>query len=137
MRKELKAYIEVELKNYHQSKRDLEEIRESIIEGFSSEDNMGIRGSRTSYATGSKAMKLITNKRMKKLEETIAVIDNVIGELDEEKYKLIELKYWTRPSKLTDEGIASELSVGRATFYRWKDGILLAIASEMCLVHNI
>lgn len=137
MRKEIKAYIEAELRNYHQSKKDLEEIKNDIREeGKSISDSMGIRGSGTSNIVESKTIRLITNKRIKKLEETIRAIDVVIGELDEEKYRLIELKYWTRPKLLSDMGIAQELNIDRATLYRWIDGILLAIAIEMGLIED-
>lgn len=135
MRKEIKAYIEAELRNYDQSKKDLEEIKNDIREeGKSISDSMGIRGSGTSNIVESKTIRLITNKRIKKLEETIRAIDVVIGELDEEKYRLIELKYWTRPNPLSDEGMCQKLNISRRTFYRWIDAIVLNIAIEMGLV---
>jgi len=137
LRKDIKAYIESELRNYEHSKKDLEDIKEDILEGGSAGDNMGIRGSGPSDTTGSKALRLITNKRVKKLEETIRAIDVVVGELDEEKYRLVELKYWQRPRLLSDMGIAQQLNISRPTLYRWIDGILLAIAVEIGLVDMI
>ncbi len=137
MRKEIKAYIEAELRNYHQSKKDLEEIKNDIREeGKSISDSMGIRGSGTSNVVENKAIRLITNKRIKKLEETIRAIDVVTDELDENKYKLVELKYWKRPNLLTDAGIADQLSIGIATYYRWKEQILKLIGIEMGLMEE-
>ncbi|WP_176431112.1 hypothetical protein [Anaerovirgula multivorans] len=136
MRKEIKTYIEAELRFYHQTKKDLEEAKDDIRDAGVSEDNMGIRGSSISNVVESKSLRLITNKRIKKLEETIRSIDIVIGELDEHKYKLVELKYWTRPKLLSDMGIAKELNIDRATLYRWIDGILIAIAIELGLVEE-
>ncbi|MDQ4680211.1 hypothetical protein [Stenotrophomonas maltophilia group sp. RNC7] len=138
MKKEIKAYIEAELRNYHQSKKDLEEIKNDIREeGKLIGDSMGIRGSGTSNIVENKAIRLVTNKRIKKLEETIRAIDVVLGELDENKYKLVELKYWKRPNLLTDAGIANELNIDRATLYRWSNGILAAIAIEIGLMEDI
>lgn len=135
MKKEIKAYIEAELRNYHQSKKDLEEIKNDIREeGKSISDSMGIRGSGTSNIVENKAIRLITNKRIKRLEQTIRAIDVVVGELDEEKYRLVEMKYWTRPNPLSDEGMCQRLCISRRTFYRWIDGIIFAIAIEMGLV---
>lgn len=134
MRKEIKAYIEAELRNYHQSKKDLEEIKNDIREeGNVVGDSMGIRGSGTSNIVENKAIRLVTNKRIKKLEETIRAIDIVIGELDEDKYRLVELKYWTRPNPLSDEGMCQKLNISRRTFYRWIDGIVLSLAIELGL----
>lgn len=137
MRKEIKAYIEAELRNYNQSKKDLEEIKNDIVEeGKHVDDNVGIRGSGRSNVVESKTIRLITNKRIKKLEETIRAIDVVLGELEEEKYRLVEMKYWTRPNPLSDEGMCQKLCISRRTFYRWIDGIILAIAIEMGLVEQ-
>lgn len=133
MKKEIKAYIEAELRNYHSSKKDLEEIKEDILHSGPNNDSMGIRGSGNGDSTGSKAIRLITNKRIKRLEQTIRAIDIVVGELDEEKYKLVQLRYWKRPRLLSDMGIAKELNIDRATLYRWINAIVLAIAVEMGL----
>lgn len=136
MRKDIKAYVEAELRYYHRSKQDLEDLTEKIVDagGESNDINRTIRGSGTSDSTGNKAMKLITNKRIRILEDTINAIEVVLGELDEHKYKLVELKYFKRPKTLTDEGIAQELNIDRATLYRWQKGILMAIAEEMGLI---
>jgi len=61
----------------------------------------------------------------------------VVGELDEEKYRLVELKYWQRPRLLSDMGIAQQLNISRPTLYRWIDGIILAIAVEIGLVDMV
>ena len=137
MRKDIKAYIEAELRDYHENKKDIELLREEILEGTSVGDESGIRGTSISNVTQNKALRLITNKRLRKLEETIRAIDNVILELDEDKYKLVELKYWTRPNYYNDTGIAHQLNIGMRTYYRWKDAIILAIAQEMGLTERL
>jgi len=131
LRRELKAYIEAELRDYHQTKIDLVEAKDDLILQAPVADSSGIRGTDTGRPTESKVMQLITNKRIKRAEQIVRAIETVIGALPEEKYRLIELRYWQRPRTLTDDGIAVELSCDRSTLYRWIDGILMAIASEM------
>jgi len=135
LKKDIKRYIECELRNYMQSKRDIKEIRETIIESTPSNDRERVReGGGVSDLVASKGMKLLTNKRLKRLEETCKSIESVYNELPEEKKKLILLKYWTRPQELTDTGICKKLNIGKSTFYRWRDYILLSVAFEMGLV---
>lgn len=136
MNKGIKAYIEAELRYYHQSKKDLEEIREEIVESSPISDGTGIKGTSISDTVAKKAIRLITNKRLKRLEETIRAIDTVLDRLDEQKHKLIEMKYWRKPNYLNDAGIAHELHIDRTTLYRWKEAILLAIAIELGLIED-
>ncbi|QDR81368.1 hypothetical protein [Sporomusa termitida] len=134
LKRELKAYIEAELKDYHQTKADLLETKDNLILQSPVADESGIRGTDTSRPTEAKVMQLITNKRIKRAEQTIRAIETVISALPEEKFRLIELKYWTRPQPLTDIGMAMQLNCSRATLYNWTDGILLALAKEMGLI---
>jgi hypothetical protein len=69
------------------------------------------------------------------MEDTCRAIQRVVEALPEDKYKLVELKYWTRPQTRTDQGIAMAINCSIMTYYRWKDGILLALAKEMGLVN--
>lgn len=131
LRREIKAYIEAELRDYHQTKADLIEAKDDFIFQAPIIDLSGVRGTDTSRPTESKVLKMITNKRIKRAEQIIRAIETVINALPEEKYRLVELRYWQQPRTLTDDGIAVELSCDRSTLYRWVDGILLAIAIEM------
>lgn len=84
-----------------------------------------------------KATRLITNRRIRQMERTAEAIANVIEQLPDEKYMVIELRYWTRPQLLTDYGIAQQLHVDRRTIQRWADEILYAIAIGMGLVNGV
>ena len=134
MKQSLRKYIEDEIRDYDQTKKDWEEIQNSVIKGSYHGDDSGIRGTDTSAPTESKALKLITNKRLGQLEKTMKAFESVLTRLHEEKFRLVVLKYWTKPQTLTDEGIALELHCSRATFYNWRDGILLALAKELGMV---
>lgn len=136
MRRETKAYIEAELREYDQTKKDLEDAKDDIRnEGFAVKyDNVGgTPGNNISRTTENKTIRILTNKRIKRMEQVVRTIDLVISELDEVKLKLVELKYWQRPRRLTDAGIAQEIGCDRSTAWRWTEGILLAIAIELGL----
>lgn len=139
MRTDIKNFIEAELRDYHKTKKDLEEAKEDIAsEGIIPTMSHAQSGPtyKINRATESKAMKLVTNKRIKRMEDVINAIDIVLGELPEDRIELIELKYWQRPRKLTDAGIWTRLSIDRSTFYRWDYGIKIAIAVELGLMQD-
>lgn len=137
LRREIKAYIEAELRDYHQTKADLVEAKDDFIHQAPIVDLSGVRGTDTSRPTESKVLKMITNKRIKRAEQIIRAIETVVNGLPDEKFRLIELRYWKRPRTLTDEGIAQEIGCDRRTLCRWMDGILLAIGIEMGLVDEV
>lgn len=137
IKKEIKAYVECELRDYLQTIRDLGEERQQIIENSPMFDDSGIRGTGISKTCEKKALQLITSKRILQIGRTIDAIQSVLDSLPEEKYKLVQLKYWTKPQTRTDEGIARELNIGKTTYYKWSDGIILAIAIELGLINGV
>lgn len=127
----IKTYIEFELKDYPETLRQIGiEKNELILAGHVMDDS-GIRGTDTSNPTAAKAFKLLTNKRIKRMEQTCEAISSIVDALPEEKYSLVELKYWTKPQTLTDIGIAQRLHIGKTTLYDWCNEIIIAIGIEM------
>jgi RinA family phage transcriptional activator len=133
LRKEIRRYIETELQDYENTKREYELVQQDIVNQSGTLDGQP-RGTDISQPTERKAIKLVTNKRLAQLERTIKAIERVITNLPEEKFKLVRLKYWTSPQILTDEGIAQQIGCSRSTYYEWKDGILIALAKQMGLI---
>lgn len=134
IRREIKLYIEAELKDYNDTIRQIGIDKNELILAGSMMDDSGIRGTDTSNPTQSKAFKLLTNRRIRRMEDTVKAIAKVVDALPEDKYKMIELRYWKRPRTLTDVGMAMELNCSRATLYNWIDGVVLAIGKEMGIV---
>ena len=140
LKREYRQYIELELRNYDQIKSEWESLQEAITcsKNNKPDDYMEVLGlqptERYSSTTESKALRLISNNRLAKLERTIRAFERVITNLQEDKFKLVVLKYWTYPQTLTDDGIALELNIDRATLYRWIDGIMTALVKEMGLI---
>lgn len=125
------------MRDYHKTKAELEELRENLLNASPNPPDGLPRGNLKTNPTEGKAMRLMTNRRIKYMERVIEGIEMVLGELDEDKLKLIELKYWQRPRQLTDAGIAMELHVDKSTIYRWTQAICLKIAIELGLVDEV
>lgn len=139
LRREYKSYIEAELRDYHQTKKEILEAKEDIacttpiLDG----EYSGITN-RISRPTESKTIAILTNKRIKRMEQVIRAIDVITGELNDPiKHKLINLKYWQRPRRYTDAGIALELGISRRTVYYWVEEICSAIAKELGLINDV
>ena len=134
LKKELRAYIEAELRGYHETMLELAQLRDEIAgESAPPPDGMP-KGSETSDPTWNKTMKIITCRRLNQMHRTIYSIGRVIQSLPPDKQKLIQLKYWTRPQTLTDVGIAMELHCGRNTYFRWRNEICRQVAKELGLM---
>ncbi|SDJ76856.1 phage transcriptional activator, RinA family [Paenibacillus naphthalenovorans] len=76
-------------------------------------------------------VKIMKHRMLEQMEHITDAIENVVGQLPQEKQKLIKLRYWTRPQLLTWDGVAIELDVGRATAIRWRDEIVIEIAKKI------
>lgn len=137
MKRQIKVYIEAELRDYHQTKKEYEEMRDNLLNASAGPPDGMPRGTATGDSTYQRVERLVTNRRLKYMEKVITSIENVIGELSPEKYQLVELKYWAKPQTLTDYGIAQKIGCGRATVFRWLEGICLAVGVEMGIVDEV
>lgn len=126
-------HIESELYSYHDTLKEINNLRKDIM--FTKEnDDENIGGGRSSFIsspTEQIATRLATHKRLGQLEDVTHAIQKVYTGLPEDYQKLMRLKYWTRPQTLTWEGIAESLHVNRATAMRWRDVIIFAVAESM------
>lgn len=135
MRREIKAYVEAELRDYYTTKNDFENARIDIIESTPIVQERG--GNLPGDQTASKGLRLITNRRLRYMETVVNAIENVINELDDVDLKLINLKYWQRPRQLTDVGIAMQIGMSKVTLYRRINKICFNIARELGLVDEL
>lgn len=127
------SHIESELYSYHDTLREINNLRKDIM--FTREnDDENIGGGRSSIPgrpTERIATRLATHKRLNKLEEIANAIEKVYTGLPEDYQKLVRLKYWTRPQTLTWRGIADKLFVTSRTAQRWRDEIVNTIAEVL------
>ena len=121
--------IEAELYCYHESKKQLELLREEIIESTPTQEVSVKSG--PGDITQSKAIKLVNNREIIEMERRIKAIDKAIEVLktssEPRKYELMKMKYFEW--KYTDIGISMELSISERTFYRWRREIIELIAN--------
>jgi RinA family phage transcriptional activator len=126
-------HIESEIYSYHDTLREIDNLRKDIM--FTKEDSDenigGGRNSLPSSPTERIATRLATHKQLTRLEEMKNAIEIVYAGLPEEYRRLVKLKYWTRPQLKTWDGIADELHIGRMTAFRYRDEIVRAIAEAL------
>lgn len=135
MKRATYRYIEAEIYDYPSTVEEITRLRQEIIEGGSPDDTQTrVQSNRISDPTADRATRLVMDKRLRRLEEVRNAIDRVYQNLDPDRKRLVEMKYWEK--RLTHTGIAGELHIDRATFYRWKNGIVRAIALELGLVET-
>lgn len=126
-------HIESELYSYKDTLKEIDELRKNIM--FCNEnDDENVGGGRSSFIsdpTGRLGTRLATHKKLGKLEEIANAIEKVYTGLPEEYQKLVRLKYWTKPQLKSWEGIAEDLHVNRATAFRWRDQVVMAISEVL------
>lgn len=126
-------HIESELFNYHHTLRLLEQRRQELLYNSNQQDD-NVGGGRSNLAsdpTAQKAIALVVDKRIEHLQSIIYAIEVVIHRLPDDKLQFVKSRYWTYPQTLTWDGIAIQLSTSRATLFRWREEIILAIADRL------
>lgn len=132
MDKRIFKFIEHEIEEYPDVKKTLEsmEWEKDVILSSTNSDNSGVRCG-TGDPTARKGIELASTKARLRAEENVRIMGNVLAYLPEEKYRLIELRYWTNPQTLTDEGIACKLNIDRSTYFRWKKEIVYLVGQKL------
>lgn len=120
-------HIEGELYAYHETKKELEDLKQDILhrkEFASNERGIG-------DPTGEKAASLTTDKRIGHMEQVVREIEAVYESLSSEKQHLVKLLYWTHPQQFTWDGIARRLNVSKRQAHRWRRAIVEDIAERL------
>lgn len=127
--KYLKNYLEQELRDYDKNKKYLEELRMDIIDSSPSPE-LGMPGNpnRGNEGQTEKVFKLISNNRINRLERIINAIHKTLEGLNEEQYKFY-IRYFQKGQSRTK--VCIELPIGEATFHRYKNRIIYALAKEL------
>src|SRR5690625_1823867 len=130
-------HVESELYAYPDTKREMKRARQETLYPYDDrpDDPTIVKGANSvrqpGDPTGQTATLLVTNRKLEQLERIVDVIDSVIDRLPKEKVRLLQLWYWSQPRRLTWDGIALELNVGRMTAIRWRNAIVQQIAIKM------
>lgn len=123
-------YIEFELYNYEQTKKDLELERERILESSPCQE-VAVQ-SDIGDSTANKAIKLTSSTNIIKNERVINSIDKAISILGEKHAKLFELKYIDcRPPK----EVWLLMGISDVTYYRYRRELIATVGQILGLVN--
>lgn len=130
IQKDVFRHVEAELYAYPFRKREIQRLREEILNPHKPEDESNIKdmGNKVGDPTAKKAIKLVSHSKLLHLERTIDAIEEVYNKLPEPKQELIRVKYWTSPQRLTTIGICDELGISERTYRRWRTQVVWEVA---------
>jgi len=122
--------IESELYCYNETKKELEQLEEEILEGSTFQE-VCVQSGTTGDTTANKAVKLISSKAIMECERRIKAIDKTLFILqqNETKLRMLQMKYFER--RYTDTGIMNELHIGNNAFYRWRREIVKLVGEYL------
>lgn len=125
-------YIEHELYNYDETKKEIEELRMDIIEKGPLKEAVPGTGY-VSDTTARKAIKLVTNTALARMERTVRAIDRALARLSDDHRQLFELKYrqclpWQRVCEL--------IPLSERSYFRLRRELVLMVALEMGLAKS-
>ena len=121
-------YIEHELYQYDQNRRDLEEFREDVLEGTPKLDNPGGSRSGPGDPTASKGMRLVSSSAIVKTARDLRAIDRALRRLTEDHRAIYELFY---RENMPWERVTIEMPTSRRSFFRLRRELVFMVASEM------
>ncbi|MEF2243979.1 transcriptional regulator [Paenibacillus sp. IITD108] len=126
-------HIESELYAYHDTRKEIVRLKNEILYGKGNEDENtgGGRSSLPSDPTAKTAIMLTSHKHLEQLQNITDAIESVYNRLPEDKQMLIKLKYWTKPQKLSWDGIADSIFISRRQAFRWREQIVMMIGEKI------
>lgn len=137
LRKSTINYLESELRNYPYIDKDINRVREEVLNPYIPVDENigGGRSDNNTSVTELKATRLVNDRRLSQLTRLKASIDIVYNTTSEEGRKLMDLYYFTKPRTLNLTGVANELHISKTIAYELRKGILKSLADELGMVH--
>lgn len=127
--KSIFRYVEHELYSYEQTKKELELYKESLIESTPKSEVPVM--SALSDTTAVKAINLAESTFILKLERVINAIKKCLGMLGDNHRELFRLKYI---KGLTMKEIYIEMNLSKASYYRIRREIVIAVAQQLGLL---
>ena len=122
-------YVEHELYCYQQTKKEIEDIRESIIEGTSKPECGGAKTEGcTSDTTGSKVSRLLSSAALMRMERVVNAIDTSLDRLGEQHQKFFHAKYQERQTTVK---ICINMHFSESTFYRYRRDLVELVAEQL------
>ena len=126
-------YIESEIAHYHETVKEVGDLKMMLYEEGEGRSYAvdGRRSNMIGDPTFNKVAKVVQNRQIQHLERVIAAIDEVYEGLPDEKKRLVQVLYWSKPQKYTWDGIAEQFYYSKKTLQRWRDAIVNEIAEKL------
>ncbi|WP_088825667.1 DUF722 domain-containing protein [Listeria goaensis] len=127
--------IEDEIRYYHDTKKELEQLRVNVVLGsafqeYSDENIGGGSAGQINNPTEQRALLLQMDKQIERRQRVIFALESVLNKLSDEDNQLIHFRYWDR-SKPTWVWIASKLNMSESTAKRKRRDIIYKIAERL------
>ncbi|MBC1420102.1 DUF722 domain-containing protein [Listeria fleischmannii] len=127
--------IEDEIRYYHDTKKELEQLRVNVVLGstfqeYSDENTGGGSAGQISNPTEQRALLLQLDKQIERRQRVILALESVLNKLSDEDKQLIHFRYWDR-SKPTWIWIANKLNMSESTAKRKRRDIIYKIAERL------
>ena len=119
-------YVEQEIRQYKNNRKELNRLKNEIIQETTEKQNG--RSSGLGDSTAAKAVKLSMNRKISELEKNQKAIETIYHRLCQDKQSVME-EYWQ--SRYTNAGLAYKLGVDERTIRRWKQHIVYLVAAEL------
>ena len=125
--------IEAEIRNYHQTVKDLRELEEAIALPGQGEFGNGTRSTEPGDPTPARAYKMMTSAQLLEIRRRVEAIEYMLRVVkaspEPGRYDLIRLAYWD--GRYTVRGICDQLSISERTYYRWRREALQLVAEKL------
>lgn len=127
--------IEDEIRFYHDTKKELEQLRVDVVLGstfqeYSDENTGGGSAGQINNPTEQRALLLQMDKQIERRQRVILALESVLNKLSDEDKQLIHFRYWDR-SKPTWIWIANKLNMSESTAKRKRRDIIYKIAERL------
>ena len=125
--------LEQEVRQFPETVRELDEERENIIQASSPPQDGMPRGRKVSDTTLQRVMQLYNSTEIREMGRRVRAIEQAKNEFcardPRVRLRFIELKFWDR--RLTNDGIALELSIGESTVRLWRKKFLTLVGLNL------
>ena len=123
-------YIEFELYNYQETKRELERYKEEILESTNiPEVNVQTM---PGNVTESKAIKITSSPFVMRAEKTIKAIDKALAILGEQHWRIFKLKYC---DCMPWQEVCLEMDISDRTYFRWRRELVMTVGQQLGLIN--
>ncbi len=128
--KSIFRYIEHELYNYEQTKKDLQLYREQVLEG-TAKPEVSVQSS-LGDVTANKAVKLTSSAFVVQAERVINAIDRSLAILGDRHKELFKLKY---QMGITWPNITIDMGISDRTYYRLRRELVVTVGQQLGLIN--